>query len=158
MKLRLLILLALAQPTPGHTGDTEPGIDEIVVTGEKPITDIRREIREVEFRLYSEFNRLNDKDEYDIFCRKHRPIGSQILRNECKARMYWQALEEHADPHDPINPDDVPLVTKVSRAPHHERALRKQMLALAKENQTLRSILAERKALLDEIEQRKKRE
>lgn len=148
----LSIALVLALPALAQDEQQQDAIVEIIVLADTPVVEIRREIRLVEARLYSEFNRLNDDDEYDIYCRKHRPIGSHILRNECKAQMYWRALEDGADP------DVRWLVREVPRAKHHERALREKMLTLAKENAELREILAERKALLDAIERRKTRD
>lgn len=149
MRSLVLILLVLAAPA---LAQEDEAIEEIVVTGGTPVPELRLEIRKVEARLYNEFNRLNDKDEYDIYCRKHRPIGSQILRRQCKAQMFWQAVEEGTDP------DTMWIVREVPRAKYHERALREKMLALAKENVELREILAERKALLDAIDERKKRD
>lgn len=148
MKLLLPIILVFALPA---LAQDDEAIEEIVVTGDTPIPELRLELRKVDARLYSEFNRLNDKDEYDIYCRKHRPIGTQILQRQCKAQMFWQAVEDGTDP------DHMWIVREVPRARFHERALREKMLALAKENAELREILAERKELLDAIEDRKAR-
>ena len=63
--------------------------------------------------------------------------------------MYWRAVENVAEEY------TLWLVREVPRARYHERALREKMLALAKESEELRSILAERKGLLDAIERRK---
>ena len=149
MKTLVPILLALALPA---LAQEEEAIEEIVVTGDTPIPELRLELRRVDARLYTEFNRLNDKDEYDIYCRKHRPIGTQILQRQCKAKMFWEAVEAGTDP------DTMWIVREVPRARFHERALREKMLALAKESAELRGILAERKALLDAIDERKNRD
>lgn len=141
-------MLVLALPA---LAQEEESIEEIVVTGDTPIPELRLELRKIDARLYTEFNRLNDQDEYDIYCRKHRPIGTQILQRQCKAQMFWRAVEEGTDP------DHMWIVREVPRARIHERALREKMLALAKDNAELRKILAERKALLDAIEDRKVR-
>lgn len=136
--------------TPKNLVAGESPIEEIVVTEKMPVSRIRHELRLAEERLYEEFNQLNDDDAYDIVCRKYRPIGSQILRRKCKANLYWRALEEAAE-------DEATTWTlnPVANPKKHEKLLREKMLALAMEHQELRAALAERKMLLDALEQRK---
>jgi hypothetical protein len=135
-------------PTDLVAGDS--WIEEIVVTEKMPVSRIRYELRLAEERLYEEFNQLNDDDAYDIACRKYRPVGSQILRRKCKANLYWRALEKAVE--------DEAITWTLNPVPNsekHEKLLREKMQTLAMESQELRAVLAERKVLLEALEQRK---
>lgn len=124
-------------------------IEEIVITERTPVPQIREKLRLVELRLYEEFNRLNDDDDYDIMCREHRPVGSHFPRTLCKTNIYWDALEEMSDDEASTwSPKPVP------NEAHYERELGRRMLAAAVNNSAFKNILVERKALLVALEER----
>lgn len=124
----------------------EQEIDEIVVTGKKSLRQVRREIRMLDLQIYSMFNELNSDDDYDIVCRKMTRIGSQIVRNNCKAKLYWDALSELAEETDGwyIVPQPVPNPQK------HTAVFRAKLAKLADENAALRKALVQRRNLAHE--------
>ncbi len=46
--------------------------------------------------MFAIFNELNDDDDYDIICRKHTHISSQIPHRVCKARIYRDTASDLA--------------------------------------------------------------
>ncbi len=140
-----LILAPAAAETPA--GDST--IEEIVITGKTPVPKIREQLRLVEARLYKEFNRLNDDNNFDIVCREHRPVGSQFPRTLCKTNIYWDAVEEMSeDEASTWSPKPVP------NEAHYEKELGRRMLIVAMQNEAFKDLLVERKALLVILEER----
>ncbi len=121
-------------------------IDEIVVAGKKTLRTIRQEIRNLDLRIYSMFNELNKDDNYDIICRKMARIGSQIVRNNCKAKLYWDSLSEFAEETD----GGVFTPQRLSNRQKHIAIFRAKLADLADENATLHQALVQRKLLADE--------
>lgn len=118
----------------------ERQIDEVVVTGKKTLPQVRQEIRELDLQIYSMFNELNTDDDYDIICRKMARIGSQIVRNNCKARLYWDSLSELAEETDGGLSTPQPL----SNPQKHSATFRAKLADLANENATLRQAIVRR--------------
>lgn len=127
-------------------GEAEQEIDEIVVTGEKSLRQVRREIRMLDLQIYSMFNELNTDDDYDIVCRKITRIGSNIVRNKCKAKLYWDSLSELAEDTD----GGYLMPQPVSNPQKHTAVFRAKLASLADENAALRKALVRRKLLADE--------
>ncbi len=127
-------------------GTDEQRVEEIVVKGKKSLRQIRREIRILDLQIYSIFNELNTDDDYDIVCKKTTRIGSKIVRNDCRAKLYWDSLSELAEETDGgiLNP------RPVSNPQKHTTIFRAKLAALADENAALRKVLVQRKRLADE--------
>jgi hypothetical protein len=71
-------------------------VEEIVVYGEKSLTQLRLELHRAEDKVYALFNLLNSDDEYDIHCYREAPIGSHIKRRVCRANFVVKATSEEA--------------------------------------------------------------
>ena len=123
-------------------------IEEIQVFAAKPASQIRREIRLAESKIYSLFNVLNDDDGFDIVCRRRAPIGSQIPVKRCKARLYWQALAEATEDDDGA----LDLRSVVSNKSDYAAKLREKMFQLATKNAALMNVLVKRRELVKQLE------
>ena len=147
--LASISLALILAPAAAETPADDSKIEEIVITGKTPVPQIREQLRLAEARLYEEFNRLNDDNDFDIVCREHRPVGSQFPRTFCKTNIYWDALEEMSeDEASTWSPRPVP------NEAHYERELGKRMLVVAMQNEVFKDLLVERKALLVILEER----
>ena len=125
----------------------EEAIDEIIVESPPRPAQIRSELRRLEFDIYSLFNDLNEDDGYDIICREVRPIGSQILQRQCKARMLFEAEAEAA-----VDDGNVTAVRRIeSRATEHEERLTELMAEAVAESPELLEMLVERRRLMDRL-------
>ena len=71
-------------------------VEEIVVYGEKSLTQLRLELHRAEDKAYALFNSLNSDDEYDIHCYREAQIGSHIKRRICRPNYVSQATSEEA--------------------------------------------------------------
>ncbi len=142
--------LALAQGLP-HERDSSPAleeieeslIDEVIVRGERTRRQIRKELRAIEMQIYSQFNDLNNDDDYDIVCRRVTRVGSQIPRTSCKAKIYWDALSNLAQGEEPgVHP------LRPMRDPaKHAAILRQKILDLAKSDTSFLESLIKRRQL-----------
>ena len=142
----LYLLTASPVLADDEDGAKDEQIDDVVVIGQKQRRQIRMELRNVERQMYATFNELNADDDYDIVCRRYVPIGSQIPRTKCKARLYWQALSE-------LGEDEAEgyTIRPVTNHAQHEKLLRMKMLQFAISNEKFRGILQERKRLRDQL-------
>ena len=71
--------------------DASETVEEIVVYGQKSLTQLRIELHEAEDRAFALFNSLNNEDEYDILCYREAPTGSHISRRICRPNYVSQA-------------------------------------------------------------------
>jgi hypothetical protein len=82
-------------PSTGVASNNQP-IDNIVVVGEKSISELRKEVFEAEEDFYSVFNKLNDEKDYDVRCYYENATGTHIKNHVCRARFVTKAFERHA--------------------------------------------------------------
>jgi len=73
-------IAAAQQAEPGPTET----IEEVVVYGNKSLSQLRRELYKAEDAVIDLFNSLNSDDEFDIRCYKEAPTGSHIKKRVCK--------------------------------------------------------------------------
>ena len=85
-----LIVAVLAFPL-AAAGDDADTIDDIVVTGEKSIADLRRDYTAAESEFYSLYNELNDDNDYDVRCRMESPTGVRKKYQVCRPVFYSEA-------------------------------------------------------------------
>ncbi len=129
----------------------EETIDEIIVESMPRPAQIRAELQRVELNIYNLFNELNDDDRYDIICREVRPIGSQILQRQCKARMLFEAEAESA-----VDAGDATAVWRIeSRATEHEERLTELLRDAVAESPELLELLVERRRLMNQLSEAK---
>ena len=72
-----LFVTVLALPLSAFAQDNEV-IDDIVVVGEKSLSQLRRDVYEAEEEFYALFNKLNDERDFDVRCRYERATGTNI--------------------------------------------------------------------------------
>jgi|GEM_PF-1383762 len=70
-------------------------LEEITVIGEQNFISIRNRIERAEDNLYSLFNELNDRDDFDIVCRTIRITNSNIPRRSCEP-VFFTELRRNA--------------------------------------------------------------
>lgn len=77
-------------------GQDDEAIDDIVVVGQKSLSDLRRDVFQAEEDFYSVFNKLNDEKDYDVRCYYEQPTGTHQKNHVCRARFVTQAFAKHA--------------------------------------------------------------
>lgn len=127
----------------------EQQVEEIVVVGEKSTAQLRREIEIANVLVYETYNELNPDDDYDIECRKEAPIGSQVLRTYCRARIYWESRSPREE-----EADTLPTSRQPSNQAAHNRILQEKMRTFAKADQALMNAIIKREILKRELEGR----
>lgn len=80
------------EATPRHVAET--AIDEEVVVRGRPRSALRAELRLAEDAVYSRFNEINSRDEFDILCEDKAPINSHISRRVCMPRFWKDAYAD----------------------------------------------------------------
>lgn len=78
-------VLLLAQAAFAASPATE--LDEVEVVGKK-LRTLLAEANAAEDRYYRRFNELNDDDRFDVTCARHKEIGTNVPKRECRAQMY----------------------------------------------------------------------
>ena len=146
----MLSVASLAQSDDVPPDETNTTIDEITVMGVRELGQLRAELVRAEDYVYTMYNELNDDDDYDIICKLQAPIGSQIKRRVCQARLYRDGLAAET-----VDDDNNTLIVapKLSKK-KHSQILRDKMRKVASENPQL--VVALRKRL--ELQQRFDRE
>ena len=86
----ILALCASAQEPQADAVQATPAnpqqqvLEELTVTGERPLGVLRSELRDAEDALYAAFNELVEDPRFEISCEFQRPIGSLIHRRVCQ--------------------------------------------------------------------------
>ena len=88
-------VLAFPMAASGAASNDE-AIDDIVVVGQKSLSQLRKDVFEAEEDFYSVFNKLNDEKDYDVRCFYEKPTGTHIKNHVCRARFVTKAFERHA--------------------------------------------------------------
>lgn len=87
-------MIASAQSEP-DSNRNEP-IEEIVAAGTKSLATLEAEALAAEDRLYEEYNRLNDDDDYDMVCQKEAQPGTQIKKRICRPKIVNSLIAENS--------------------------------------------------------------
>ncbi len=69
-------------------------LEELTVTGEKPLGVLRAELEDAEDALYAAFNDAIDDPRFEISCEFVRPIGSLVHRRVCQPGFVREAQYE----------------------------------------------------------------
>jgi hypothetical protein len=69
-------------------------VDEVVVRGKhSEIAELRRQIFQAESTFFERYNEVNTIRDFDVICRMHPPIGSNIKRRQCLAVYMIEARD-----------------------------------------------------------------
>ncbi len=139
----MLSIASLAKSDDAPPDETNTTIDEITVMGVRELGQLRAELVRAEDDVYATYNELNDDDDYDIICKLQAPIGSQIKRRVCQARLYRDALAAEVEDED----GSILFITPKLNAKKHNQILREKMRKVASENPQLVVALRKRLAL-----------
>ena len=94
---RMLALCAVGISLPlAANGQEVKPMDNIVVTGEKSRSEMRRDVFEAEENFYSLYNQLNDEEEYEVRCFYETPTGTRIKNHVCRAKFVSDAYSRRA--------------------------------------------------------------
>ncbi len=85
--------LAMEAPAVDSTGQA---IEEITVTGQRSLFDLRMQVSEAEDAMYNLFNELNTDDQYDITCKMEIRVFSHIRQKSCLPEYAREALMDEA--------------------------------------------------------------
>jgi hypothetical protein len=94
----IVVALLLVLPLTGFcqsTSDEEmqeappEELEEIVVYGQRSLTELRLETFRAEDDFYDLFNSMNSDDEFDVHCNRETPTGSHIGRRVCRANYEY---------------------------------------------------------------------
>lgn len=94
-----LLMLALCLPAFALSQQDAPAAEipeEIVVVGERRLTDLRIEMLQLEKAAYDVFNQFNDERRFDIHCFMHSPTGTRFEMQTCEPEFEIQAKRTHA--------------------------------------------------------------
>jgi hypothetical protein len=81
---------ALATEAPPHVDD------EVRVTAQRQLDEIRKEIVAAEDRFLAKYNTLNTERAYQITCRMVTPTGTRFYHRECRPEFIGDATEAEA--------------------------------------------------------------
>ena len=84
-------------------GQDEEAIDDIVVTGQKSLATLRRDLIQAEGDFYSLYNTLNDDNEYDVRCYYETPTGQRKKVHVCRP-VFFSKARNREDKTRRINP------------------------------------------------------
>ena len=82
------------QPTQEEQQVASDVIEEIIIYGDKTLTQMRKDLRIAEEKTYTMFNSLNEDDDFDIYCHNEAPTGSKIHYRVCRANYVSQLMSE----------------------------------------------------------------
>lgn len=85
-----LSIALLALPVAAIAQDDD-AVDNIVVTGEKSMSDLRRDLIQAEDDFYSLYNKLNDDNEFDVRCFYETPTGLRKKVHVCRPVFFSKA-------------------------------------------------------------------
>jgi len=84
-----LPILGISQesPAPQSQAPASDELEEIIVYGGAPLTQLRVQVYKAEDNYFATFNELNSTDEFDIHCRREAPTGTRIAQRVCRAKF-----------------------------------------------------------------------
>ena len=76
---------------------TTAELEEVIVSGKlDSLSQLRKAMDRAEDRVYSRYNEINQRNDYDIDCITEAPLGSRQKARTCQPRYVSEALHEDA--------------------------------------------------------------
>lgn len=69
--------------------------EEVIITGNQPLKQLKRQIEQAQDQMFGLFNELNDDDRYDIKCREEKPLGTRISQRVCRPVFLSSSMEQN---------------------------------------------------------------
>lgn len=69
--------------------------EEILITGERPLQQLRTQMWNAEKQAYDIFNKFNNESRFNITCQMHQPTGTRIERQICRPNFVAEATAAH---------------------------------------------------------------
>lgn len=145
------------------TDNQEQTTEDITILEMNDLLNLQRQVYRGEDRFFKLFNKLNDDDMYDIHCRMHAPIGTNIKRRECVPEFYDRLTANTAQSfikraiHGLDENKRVEFEGTISAGaviPHHYKILKKRMDELVKANPELYERITELHKLTHKLEEK----
>jgi len=97
MKQRLIALFIsmLVMPPCASAQDEATPPEEIIVTGQRSVLNLRLDMWNAERAAYETFNAFNDEPRFDIHCSAHQIVGTRLERQLCQPEFEIQAQARH---------------------------------------------------------------
>ena len=76
-------------------GDSNSEIEEIIISGERPVSQLRQEMWSAEAEAYEVFNKYNDERRFKILCNMEESTYNRLERQVCKPNFEREAESEH---------------------------------------------------------------
>jgi hypothetical protein len=95
LSIPLFVQAQQDEPIAGQEPRAQP-IEEVLVTGERFMYQLRTQMMEAEQKAYEIFNQFNDEKRFNISCSTHQPTGSRIQRQVCQPGFQLDASRLHA--------------------------------------------------------------
>ena len=121
--------------------DAAPPTDEVIVSANRTLADLRKEIRLIQDLFLAKYNELNKVPEYTINCDDEAATGSRFREHVCRAKFVDNALRAEWVGQS-IAPAALVMASK-------KEAFQKNMVDLASKSAELRE-LGQRRADLEE--------
>lgn len=109
-RMLVLILTLFSFPT-SFAGQDDEAIDNIVVTGQKSVGELRRELERAERDFYALYNKLNDDNDYDVRCYYESPTGVRKKYQVCRPIFFSKARNREVKTR-PIDAQTDPVIAK----------------------------------------------
>lgn len=89
-------LLGSSAPAFAATAALETLPEEVIITGDSSLLNLRMQMLEAEKRAYDVFNRFNDEARFEISCGITQPTGTRFRQQVCAPEFQNQANAMHA--------------------------------------------------------------
>lgn len=112
--------------------DSQP-MEELTVIAPESLQNMREKLVRAEDDVLAVFNSLNDDDDYDIYCVRERPLGSNIPVRVCRAKFVDKEQAQAAQDY----LGGLGYVDPIGQLRYHDGILRQKMATLMEESPDL---------------------
>ena len=119
--------------------------EEILITGERSLQQLRTQMWNAEKQAYDIFNQFNDESRFNIICRMHQPTGTRIERQTCRPNFVANATAVHGqaflesyrnllDPSSPTGNSPAPQASQAATIASQQKEYQEKMQQVAEEH------------------------